>query len=134
MKKNRIVCAVIALLLAASLAACGGSTSTVTAGHDGATFKFKQIREDNLVEATAEFRFDEGVITADLESGTVDVYIASILPDQKDANMYAELDAIFEQTDLAAGDAVPVSGVRGHVVVRLTGHDATGTVTVSPKK
>ncbi len=134
MKKcgNRIIAFVMVLLLAAVLAACGGSE--ITSSPKGVTFKLKKLEKSDLLETTVMLSFDEGLLKVDLESGAVDVEIVDILPDEEDNDFYTELDTIYSGQGLKNGDAVEISGLKGDVLVRVSGESKGGTVTLSPKK
>ena len=119
-------------MLAAVLAACGGSE--ITSGPKGVTFKLEKLDRSDLLETTTKLSFDEGLLKVELESGTVDVQIVSIFPDEEDDNFYTELSAIYSGQGLKDGDQVEISGLRGNVVMRVTGESKGGTVTLSPKK
>ena len=134
MKKcgNRIISVVMVLLLVAVLAACSGSE--ITSGPKGATFKLKNLEKGDLLETRAKFSFDDGLLKVDLESGTVDVEIVTIIPDEGDDALYTELSTIYTGQGLKNGDEVEISDLRAEVVMRVTGESKGGTVTLSPKK
>lgn len=123
-----------ALLLAALLAGCKGTT--ITSGPKGVTFEFKQLEEDETEETTAQFFFDKGILTVELESGTANVKICRITPpeDEDLPETYTELETLYEATGLKDGDEIEVSGVRGYVVMRLWGDGKNGKVELSAKK
>ena len=129
---NRILAVVVVLLLAAVLAACSGSE--ITSGPKGATFKLKNLEKGDLLETRAKFSFDDGLLKVDLESGTVDVEIVTIIPDEGDDDLYTELSTIYTGQGLKNGDEVEISDLRAEVVMRVTGESKGGTVTLSPKK
>ena len=134
MKKcgNRIISVVMVLLLVAVLAACSGSE--ITSGPKGATFKLKNLEKSDLLETRAKFSFDDGLLKVDLESGTVDVEIVTIIPDEEDDDLYTEMSTIYTGQGLKNGDEVEISDLRAEVVMRVTGESKGGTVTLSPKK
>ena len=133
MKKRKVLAAVMALLMAVMLAACS-SSSEVTSGGNGATFKLKNLPKNEFVETQAKFNFDDAVITVELEGGTVDIEIIDIVPDEGDTDSYTEMGTLYEGKDLADGEVIEVSGVRTNVIVRVYGGDATGTVTIAPRE
>ena len=90
--------------------------------------------KNDLLETRAKFSFDDGLLKVDLESGTVDVEIVTIIPDEEDDDFYTELSTIYTGQGLKNGDEVEISDLRAEVVMRVSGESKGGTVTLSPKK
>ncbi len=130
---NRLLSAVLILLLAVSVTACGGFKAESKSKPDGAEIKLNGIDEGDQVEVQTAFRFDEGIIKVELESGTVDIAVIEIFPDYADSEIYAEGETLLEAGGLVDGDELIVSGVKREAVVRITGKDAKGIITISPK-
>ena len=130
MKKYAAI--LLAGMMALSLAACGGSE--ITSSPKGVTFILKKLEKSDLLETRAKFSFDDGLLKVDLESGTVDVEIVTIIPDEGDDALYTELSTIYTGQGLKNGDEVEISDLRAEVVMRVTGESKGGTVTLSPKK
>lgn len=112
---------------ALGLNACTGTTFTTWPG--GGKVEFSDLNEttDDLLELS----FSSIVMNVQLESGSVDIEVvdASVFAD--DSNNYVELDTVFAAEGLVDGDTVSCQDDDGDVVVRITGHDATGTITLS---
>lgn len=136
MEKNRkrIAAVIIGLLLTALLTGCKGTT--ITTGPKGAAFEFKQLEKNQAEEAIAQFLFDDGILTVELESGTANVQICSVSPpaDEELPDSYTELETLYEAKGLKGGDEAVVSGVRGYVVMRVWGDGKNGKVKLSAKK
>ena len=135
MNKNRKRWAalIVTVLLAAFLAACSSGASS-TIGPDGASYDLKGLNKGTFLENTVRFNFDEGIIRADLESGTVDIEIINIVAEDEDPDSYTEMEMIYEGKGLGAGSEVEVSGLKTDVVIRVYGDNASGKLTISPKK
>lgn len=134
MRNRRGVLAfIIVTFIAVLLTACSGTT--VTTGPKGATYKFNKLTEDDDNEETAQFHFDDGILTVSLESGTANFLIRriSLFADEEDDDIFDELDTIYEGHDLKDGDKIEISGLRGDVVMRLWGNAGKGTVKIEPK-
>lgn len=136
MKKNRnkVTAVLITLLMVALLAGCRGTT--ITAGPKGATFEFQKLSKEEPEETTAQFFFDDGLLTVELESGTANVKICRTTgtADEELPEFYTELETLFEAEGLKNGDELEVSGVRGHVVMRVWGDGKNGKVKIAAKK
>lgn len=132
-KRNLIMALIVAVLMTAALAACS-SVADTSIGPKGATYNLHGLSQGKFLENTVKFNFDEGIIKADLESGTVDIQIVNIVPDDAEGDTYTEMDTIYDGKGLAAGDEVEISGVKTDIVIRVYGDNATGKLTISPKQ
>ncbi len=139
MKKSnsKVLAALMVLLLAVLLTACKGTTITTTS--NGATFEFNKLTEDDINETTALFHFDDAILKVSLERGTADVQICSIIPmgyineDIDDDDIYDETGTIYEGKGLKDGDQIEINGIRGDIVIRVSGNAGKGTVEITKK-
>lgn len=131
--RSRFLALVMAVLMTLALSACS-SVADASVGPKGATYNLKGLSQGKFLEDKVKFNFDEGVIRADLESGTVDIEIINIVLDGGDSDSYTEMDMIYEGKGLGAGDEAEVSGLKTDLLIRVYGDNAAGTLTILPKE
>lgn len=123
---KRILALLSCLLCALALAAC---SSSITMGPNGGKAEFSEL--DDTIECFCECSFTDITMDVELESGSVDIEIVDVDVISYEDDEYAELGPIFTAEGLASGDSVSCSDNDGSFVIRITGHGATGTVTIA---
>lgn len=120
---------ITAFVFCGSLTACGDFPAVFTSRPKGGDIVLKDLNGD--AEGTMGFSFEDGVMRVELESGTVDVTLVDIIPPIEDTDIPIELDSFYEGTGLQDGDEITYTDSDGEFIVRITGQDATGTITFS---
>ena len=123
---KRLAVILSGVLCALALAAC---SSSITMGPSGGKAEFSEL--DDTIECFCECNFTDIAMDVELESGSVDIEIVDVDVLSHEDDEYAELGPIFTTEGLVSGDSVTCSDNDGSFVIRITGHDATGTVTIA---
>jgi len=129
MKKLAILAAAVAIAIAA-LTGCGSSEVSFSWTPDEAKATM------NGLEGEAEGRYDlawqDMEFDVQLESGSVDVQVVDVLLEDEDA-VPTEYGTLYEGAKLTSGDRGSFSDPDGSFILRITGHDATGVITIKQK-
>lgn len=124
---KRIIALMSCLLCVLALAACAGTSFTM--GPRGGSAEFSELND--TAECFCELGYTDIVMDVELEAGSVDIEIVDVDVISHEDDEYAELGTVYTAEGLVSGDSAAYSDNDGSFVIRITGHDATGTVTIS---
>ena len=123
---KRLAVLLSSALCALALVAC---SSSITMGPSGGKAEFSEL--DDTIECFCECNFTDIAMDVELESGSVDIEIVDVDVISHEEDEYAELGPTFTAEGLVSGESVSCSDNDGSFVIRITGHGATGTVTIA---
>ena len=123
---KRFAALLVSVLCALMLVAC---STTITKSPNGGKVEFSEL--DDTVDSFFDFGFSDITMDIELESGSVDIEVVDVDVISHEDEEYIELDTIYTASGLVSGDTITCSDDDGSFVLRVTGHDATGAVTIA---
>lgn len=129
----KAACGVAACVaMCGALVACGEGT-TFSSSPSGGEITFEDL--DKETDGEMDFSFKDGVLDVELSSGSVDVAIYDGIENILEDDEFVEQGELLkEATGLQSGSQVRYSDNDGSIIVYVTGHKATGKITISEQK